>query len=128
MYINSVNRNSIIYRCYVKKKALLNIRMKKSNGISTASTTALSHTEKKVMFFLPRWRLKLYKWLLFLWAKHCTKLHQIFYLALFLMHFVNQWHALYFHTVWAIFHSNQWSTTGLSKAMVCTVLSMEKCI
>ena len=23
---------------------------------------------------------------------------------------------------------NQWSTTGLSKAVVCTVLSMEKCI
>ena len=30
--------------------------------------------------------------------------------------------------VWAIFRSNQWSTTGLSKAVVCTVLSMEKCI
>ena len=27
-----------------------------------------------------------------------------------------------------IFRSNQWSTTGLSKAVVCTVLSMEKCI
>ena len=27
--------------------------------------------------------------------------------------------------VWAIFRSNQWSTTGLSKAVVCTVLSME---
>ena len=26
-----------------------------------------------------------------------------------------------------IFRSNQWSTTGLSKAVVCTVLSMEKC-
>ena len=24
--------------------------------------------------------------------------------------------------------TNQWSTTGLSKAVVCTVLSMEKCI
>ena len=23
---------------------------------------------------------------------------------------------------------NQWSTTGISKAVVCTVLSMEKCI
>ena len=31
-------------------------------------------------------------------------------------------------SVWAIFRSNQWSTTGLSKAVVCTVLSMEKCI
>ena len=30
--------------------------------------------------------------------------------------------------VWAIFRSNQWPTTGLSKAVVCTVLSMEKCI
>ena len=30
--------------------------------------------------------------------------------------------------VWAIFRSNQWSTTGLSKAVVCTVLCMEKCI
>ena len=30
--------------------------------------------------------------------------------------------------VWAIFRSNQWSTTGLSKAVVCTVLSMERCI
>ena len=27
-----------------------------------------------------------------------------------------------------IFRSNQWSTTGLSKAVICTVLSMEKCI
>ena len=26
--------------------------------------------------------------------------------------------------VWAIFRSNQWSTTGLSKAVVCTVLSI----
>ena len=25
-------------------------------------------------------------------------------------------------------YTNQWSTTGLSKAVVCTVLSMEKCI
>ena len=28
----------------------------------------------------------------------------------------------------AVGRSNQWSTTGLSKAVVCTVLSMEKCI
>ena len=28
--------------------------------------------------------------------------------------------------VWVIFRSKQWSTTGLSKAVVCTVLSMKK--
>ena len=32
------------------------------------------------------------------------------------------------HYYLCIFRSNQWSTTGLSKAVVCTVLSMEKCI
>ena len=26
------------------------------------------------------------------------------------------------------YRSNQWSTTGLSKSVVCTVLSMEMCI
>ena len=30
--------------------------------------------------------------------------------------------AAYPAAVWAIFRSNQWSTTGLSKAVVCTVL------
>ena len=37
----------------------------------------------------------------------------------------SQWAQLQFV---AIFSSNQWSTTGLSKPVVCTVLSMEKCI
>ena len=36
----------------------------------------------------------------------------------------SQWTQLQF----GLFRSNQWSTTGLSKAVVCTVLSMEKCI
>ena len=30
--------------------------------------------------------------------------------------------------VWAIFRSNQWSTTGPSKAAVCAVMSVGKCI
>ena len=30
--------------------------------------------------------------------------------------------------VWAIFHFKQWSTTGPSKAMVCAILSVGKCI
>jgi hypothetical protein len=29
---------------------------------------------------------------------------------------------------WASFRSNQWSTTGSSKAVVCAVLSVGKCI
>ena len=33
----------------------------------------------------------------------------------------SQWYPA---AVWAIFRSNQWSTTGLSKAVVCTVLSI----
>ena len=42
--------------------------------------------------------------------------------------FVTHLKSLLMWAVWAIFRSNQWSTTGLSKAVVCTVLSMEKCI
>ena len=33
----------------------------------------------------------------------------------------SQWYPA---AVWAVFRSNQWSTTGLSKAVVCTVLSV----
>ena len=49
----------------------------------------------------------------------------MFYLTTYSTHFI------YGYMASDICHNqddNQWSTTGLSKAMVCTVLSMEKCI
>ena len=56
-----------------------------------------------------------------------------------MLDFHTHFNVVYFHThvnvvfshmvkCCIIFRSNQWSTTGLSKAVVCTVLSMEKCI